>query len=211
MVEKINSKSKMKKTVIIIFIAFLGYNSFYFKKLSEFNNQKNSAFDFNKYADSLYYKGILKSTNAIDLNELLLQIQTNPDSAFTTYGNRLGIGNSAFFMVKSQGKVNKIENGTFTISSQNGAFINLETKYIFGNAIRDASGLVKLTDFKTNAEFNKVSEALNTLIREKALSPAVQKIKMGDEIHFVGALKLSKKQTLDLNILPVQVILDREL
>lgn len=201
----------MKKTVTIIFIAFLGYNSFYFKKLSDIKNQKNLAFDFPKYADSLYYEAILKSTRAVDLDELLLQIQTNVDSAFKTHGNRLGIGNSAFFMVKSHGKVSKIENGKITIALHKGNSANLETKYIFGNAIRDASGLVKLTDFKTNAEFNKVSEALNTIIREKALPKVVLKIKLADEISFIGALKLSRKESPELNILPVQVILDREL
>jgi predicted lipoprotein len=45
--------------------------------------------------------------------------------------------------------------------------LEIDTKFIFGNAIRDASGLVKLTDFKTTAEFNKISESLNTIIREK--------------------------------------------
>jgi predicted lipoprotein len=191
----------------VILIAFLGYNSVYFQKLSTHKNQKNVTFDFNLFADSLYFKGILTNTKAIDLNELLVQIKENSDSAFKTHGNRLGIGNSAFFMVKSQGKVSKIDNGQLTIAALNGSFINLETKYIFGNAIRDASGLVKLTDFKTNADFNKVSEALNTVIREKVLPKNISKIKIGDEISFTGALKLSKKEVLGLVILPVFITL----
>jgi predicted lipoprotein len=193
----------MKKILLISIIAILGYNSVYFKKLSEVKNQKTAGFDFNNFADSLYFKGIMKSKKAIDLDQLLTQIKSNPDSTFKTYGNRLGIGNSAFFMVNTSGKVAKMTDGKIEITTKNGEQISIETKYIFGNAIRDASGLVKLTDFKTNADFNKVSEALNTLIREKVMPSVVQKIKVGDDINVTGALKLSKKETLNLEILPV--------
>jgi hypothetical protein len=196
----------MKKILTIAVIAILGYNSVYFKKLSEVKNQKNASFDFNNFADSLYFKGIMKSERVIDLDQLLTQIKSNPDSTFKTYGNRLGIGNSAFFMVKTSGKVAKMTDGKIEITTKNGELISIETKYVFGNAIRDASGLVKLTDFKTNADFNKVSEALNTLIREKVMPSVVQKIKAGDKINVTGALKLSKKDALNLEILPVLMV-----
>lgn len=190
-----------------ILVVILGYNSVYFKKLSEIKKQKSASFDFTAFADSLYNKGILQNTKVIDLNELQSQIQANQDSAFKAHGNRLGIGNSAFFMIKSAGKVVSITDGKIKINAAENGIISVDTKYIFGNAIRDASGLVKLTDFKTNADFNKVSEALNTIIREKALPPITKNIKIGDKITVTGALKLSKKEVLGLEILPVQIIL----
>jgi predicted lipoprotein len=196
-----------KYAFLSILIAFLGYNSIYFKKLSNVKKQKSASFNFNAFAYSLYNKGILQNTKAIDLNELQSQIQANSDSAFKTHGNRLGIGNSAFFMVKSAGKVVNITDGKIKINTPQKTIISVDTKYIFGNAIRDASGLVKLTDFKTNADFNKVSEALNTIIREKTLPPITKNIKVGDEIKVIGALKLSKKEILSLEILPVEIIL----
>ena len=192
-----------KYIYLSILIAFLGYNSVYFKKLSDIKKQNNATFNFNSFADSLYYKGILQRSKTIDLHELLSQIQTNSDSAFNIHGNRLGIGNSAFFMIKSTGKVISIIDGKIKVNTPQNILVSVNTKYIFGNAIRDASGLVKLTDFKTNADFNKVSEALNTVIREKALPPMTKNIKVGNEISFIGALKLSKKEDLELNILPV--------
>ncbi len=195
---------KMYKYIFLCFlIAFLGYNSVFFKKLSEIKKQQSAAFNFNSFADSLYYKGILKRPNTIDLQELLAQIETNSDSAFKIHGNRLGIGNTAFFMVKGTGKVISIVDGEIMVKTAQNSIVSINTKYIFGNAIRDASGLVKLTDFKTNAEFNKVSEALNTVIREKALPPISKNIQVGNEISFVGALKLSKKEDFALSILPV--------
>jgi predicted lipoprotein len=203
----IEMKNIYKYIFLSILVAFLGYNSVYFKKLSEIKNQKLSTFDFNAYADSLYYRGILTQSKPIALNALVSQINSNQENTFKTYGNRLGIGNSTFFMVETKGKIVNMEDGKIKLNTAENGVITVDTKYIFGNAIRDASGLVKLTDFKTNADFNKVSEALNTIIREKALPSTIQKLKIGDGILVTGALKLSKKEILSLEILPVQIIL----
>ncbi len=195
----------MKKIILIAIVLFLGYNSFYFKKLSSFKNQANKNFDFKTYADSLYYKGILQSKMPIELAQLLAQIQVNPTAAFNEHGNRLGIGNSAYFMVKTMGKVVEIREGKIQILTYQNQKITIETQFIFGNAIRDASKLVKLTDFKTTAEFNQLSESLNEIIKEKMIPKVTQNIKIGDTISVLGALKLSKKTALPIEIIPANM------
>jgi len=194
-------------TILAILLGVLLYHSVYFEKLSKRNSQKNAKFDFNTFADSLYYNGILKSTQAIEINQLLALTKVNADSAFKTYGNRLGIGESAYFMVNAIGKIIEKNEGELKVTTQNGTTLIIDTKYIFGNAIRDASGLVKLTDFKTNADFNKVSEALNTVIREKAIPKNLKNINNGDIISVTGAIKLKKGKTNNqiLNILPIKI------
>lgn len=194
-------------TILAILLGVLLYHSVYFEKLSKRNSQKNAKFDFNTFADSLYYNGILKSTQAIEINQLLALSKVNADSAFKTYGNRLGIGESAYFMVNATGKIIEKNEGELKVATQNGTTPIIDTKYIFGNAIRDASGLVKLTDFKTNADFNKVSEALNTVIREKAIPENLKNINNGDIISVTGAIKLKKGKTNNqiLNILPIKI------
>lgn len=197
----------MKKGISIVILLILGYNSVYFSKLSEVRNQKQSSFNFNAFADSLYYQGILTSARSVELSKLLALVQSNPDSAFKAYGNRLGIGNSAYFMVKGKGKVIEKQANGLKVATENNNILTIDTKYIFGNAIRDASGLVKLTDFKTNADFNKLSEALNMIIREKAIPEDLKNISVGDEIIVSGATKLSKipeKSTI-VSILPIKI------
>ncbi len=200
----------IKKIILIIVLAFLAYNSFYFKTLSEIKKQKNAAFNFKSFADSLYFKGILTSKNAIDLNQLLTEIKINPDSSFHKHGNRLGIGNSAYFMVKCEGKVLENQDGKIQILTAENQKITIQTQFIFGNAIRDASKLVKLTDFKTTAAFNQVSESLNEIIREKIIPKATQNIKLGDTIAVIGAVKLSRNIALPIDILPVRIMITDE-
>lgn len=199
-------KKKYVYILAFLIIAILGYNSVYFKKLSDIKKAKKESFDFKTFADSIYYKGILKSKKTIALTDLISSIKTNQEAAFAKHGNRLGIGNSAYFMIKSTGKIIDIKDGIYTIADEKNGVVFIDTKYIFGNDLRDASGLVKLTDFKTNAQFNKVSENLNEIVRNE-IPKQTKNVKIGDSISFSGAVKLNKKQTLftDLLIIPSQI------
>ncbi|TDD93481.1 DUF2291 family protein [Flavobacterium cellulosilyticum] len=193
--------------LVILIVALLGYKSVYFKKLSAVKNAQKENFDFKAFVDSIYFKGILKSKKNIALTDLISLVQTNSEMAFKEHGNRLGIGNSAFFMIESTGKIFDIKDGVYTIADKKNGIIYIDTKYIFGNAIRDASGLVKLTDFKTNSQFNKVSESLNDIIRNEVIPKAIKTIKIGDSIAFSGAIKLRKNQNLfkDIIVIPSQI------
>ncbi len=197
----------MKKIVFAVIGIFLAYHSIYFRKLSEMKTKENTEFNFNKLADSLYYQGIMNTKSAVNISNLIALKKSNQDSAFATFGNRLGIGNTAFFMVSFSGKIIEKSEQGLLIRSDGGADIWIDTKFIFGNAIRDASRMVKLTDFKTNADFNKLSEALNTIIREKAMPQSLSTLEINQNIDVLGAIKLTKnmEETMPLTILPVKL------
>ncbi len=197
----------MKKIVFAVIGIFLAYHSIYFRKLSEMKTKENTEFNFNKLADSLYYQGIMNTKSAVNISNLIALKKSNQDSAFATFGNRLGIGNTAFFMVSFSGKIIEKSEQGLLIRSDGGADIWIDTKFIFGNAIRDASRMVKLTDFKTNADFNKLSEALNTIIREKAMPQSLSTLEINQNIDVLGAVKLTKnmEETMPLTILPVKL------
>lgn len=198
-----------KYGLFLFAVLFLGYHSVYFEKLSEVRAQTETEFDYQAFADSLYYRGMLQNDVAVPLSSLLQEIGTAPEKAFEQYGNRLGIGNSAYFMVRTSGVVSGITKDGIELLTEETGTVDINTKYIFGNALRDASGLVELTDFKTNAEFNRVSEALNALVRTQVIPPLVAEITTGDRIVVVGAIKLSKKKLDDpaLVITPAQITL----
>lgn len=208
MIYKIDMKKIYKYGLLLICLGFLGYHSLYFKKLSEVRAQKATTFDFQAFGDSLYYQGMLKNDLSIRLPELLTAIQNDAEGAFKKYGNRLGIGNSSYFMVKCEGTISAITDDAILLATEKTGEVRINTKYIFGNALRDASGLVKLTDFKTNKDFNQVSEALNALIRKKVIPPIKAQLHTGDKIEVVGAVKLSKKhlENPPLIITPAQIL-----
>lgn len=195
----------MKKIALVIILGLLAYNSMYFKKLSEIKSEITNQFDFSKFADSLYFQGILKNDSIITFEALLTQLNTNKEEAINSYGNKLSIGNSTYFLVKLSGEVLSKTDEGFILKIKNGQSYDVDTKFIFGNAIRDASKLVKLTDFKTNKEFNQISESLNKLIREDVLPVKLKQIQIGDNIIGKGVLGQSKKENSPIKIMLVAI------
>lgn len=201
-------KSLLKPSLVLALLVMLGYNSVYFEKLSERREAAEKTVDFAALADSLYYQGILKTSEPVAWADLRDELNTAPDSAFARYGNRLGIGTSAFFFVRQGGIIAEITPEAIRLEPTSEGAVEINTRYVFGNALRDASRQVTLTDFKTNAEFNSLSEALNRLIREQVLPPVLEGLQPGDSIAVTGAVKLGMRNPVParLTITPAQIV-----
>ncbi len=148
----------------------------------------------------------------VDLSTLLQQLQTTPDQSFTTHSHALGIGNIKYFLVKGDATVKNVRENEVVISLDSqpaGTELVIATEYIFGNAVRDASGLIDINAFTNSMDFNTVSAELNTLIRNKVIPPFKKSVKTGDRIQFAGAIELNQKH-LDLSrieIIPIRLTL----
>jgi hypothetical protein len=185
---------KMKKSIKIVIstvlIAFLLYNSIYIEKLSARKADTSESKDFSEKAAEIYQK--LIGSEAPALEQISTAFKTNKEAAFEQYSNRLGIGNTAYVLCQTSAKVLAISDKELTLQNTNGESFNLSLAFIFGNAIRDASKQVKLTDYKKTSDFNQLSETLNALIREQNLPKDIGNIKVGDNVKILGAFKQSK-------------------
>jgi len=81
------------------------------------------------------------------------------------------------------------------------------TEYIYGNAVRDASGLVDIKDFTNTTDLNNISEQLNKTIRLEVLPPFKKQVKQGNKIEVVAAVELNKAHINfnDLELIPVRL------
>jgi predicted lipoprotein len=88
--------------------------------------------------------------------------------------------------------------------------ILLETVYIFGNAIREGSGLVNIDDFLNMMDFNMVSVYLNQKARADVIDPFRTMTEPGMRLEFAGAVEINrlKMPTGPLRVIPVQIKLD---
>ena len=84
--------------------------------------------------------------------------------------------------------------------------IKIETEYVYGNAIRDASRLVEIKDFVNTTDLNNISAELNKKVRTTVLPAFKSTVKKADSITCTGAIELNQAHyTLDdLEIIPVQ-------
>jgi predicted lipoprotein len=192
-------------------LIFLCYHAVYFKKLDEVKKEAVvTKFDASKFA-AKYYKEVLPpAAKSVEYNALLSQLKTNPEKAFADHSNALGIGNIKYFLVQGKGKIRSLNESSITVvikSDSAESTADIATEFVYGNAIRDASGLIKLKEFSNTADLNNVSSEVNRIVREKVLPPFLAKAKAGDAISFSGAIELNKKylNTHGIEIIPIEI------
>ena len=177
----------MKKIIGLILVLVLAYNAVYFEKLSERNVRSLGTRNDQLKIDSIIQIGVLKNTLLTDEKELIKEINEGFQVAKQKLGNRLGIGESAYFLVKGSSQIRAIHSDEILLT--NGSTI--VTQYIFGNEVRDASRMVSLSDFKSQKDLNSLTEALNTYLREKKIPQEIKNLQVGDHIQFIGACEVN--------------------
>ena len=74
---------------------------------------------------------------------------------------------------------------------------------LFGNAIRDGTGLLNVNDYPNSQDFNAISEALNHFV-ETRVQPQLREIaKVGATIRFVGCAEVNDEST---DLKPLRVV-----
>ncbi len=202
-------KSKTIKYIIAIaVIVVIAYNSVYFKKLDEVKAVE-TAKEFNAatYAQNFWNNKLLPSLNkAIELTQLTAMLSVDTAKIFETYSHALGIGNLRYFLVKGKGQITAVNEDDISVLLQTDITkqtITIATEYVFGNAVRDATGLIDINEFSNTMDFNNVSAELNKIIREKVLPSFKSVVKNGNAIEFVGAIELNKEH---LNLSKIEVV-----
>lgn len=194
-------------TVVIVVVA---YNSVYFRKLDEVKAERaGRVFNAAAYAQNFWDKKLMPGLGrAVELDTLLPMLASDPTRAFETYSHALGIGNLRYILVHGSGKVVDVDADDITValSGLQGRTVKIATGYIFGNAARDATGLIDINDFVNTMDFNNVSAEINKIIRARVL-PLLQGVKTGDSLAFTGAVELNKEHlnTASMETIPVAI------
>lgn len=192
-------KKRVKYIIGFVIFGFVLYNSLYFrpldKKLAE---EEVAVFDASDFANEIWMDLLSAYDSTTEINLLFDQLQHNPHQVFEQEANALGIGNIGYFKVKGEGTVVVVnENNVIVqVEDQN---IEIETEFIFGNAIRDASRLIKINDYDKTSDLNSISESLNEKIRKEVIPAFRRNVKVGNRVSFQGALELNKAH-LDLEM-----------
>ena len=197
-----------KYLIAIVVILVVAYHSIYFKKLDEIKaSRSGKEFNAATYVQTFWNNKLMPGLNkAIDITRLTSILSIDAPKAFESYSHALGIGNLRYFLVKGTGTIGSVNEDDVTVILQTDSSkqtITLATEYIFGNAVRDATGLININEFSNTMDFNNVSAELNNIIRAKVLPPFKSAVKKGNKIEFVGAIELNKEH---LNLEKIEVV-----
>lgn len=141
--------------------------------------------------------------SAVELSELKQLLSTEPQEAFDRYSHALGIGNLRYFLIKDTGVADMVGSDEVTLKDKT----RIATEFIFGNSVRDASGVINVNEFVNTMDFNNVSAEINKIIREQVLPPFRANVKEGSTIKVIGAIELNKEHLdlSDIEIIPIQL------
>ena len=197
----------IKYILTIALIVFVAYNSVYFRKLDEVKAASPSkSFNPKSFASDFYKNKLLpRADSAVDLNVLISILKTQPDEAFKKYSNALAIGNIRYFLVKGEGIIHSKSDDAVIVKlkgDRGETNVNIAIEFVYGNAIRDASGLMNLNDFSNTAEFNSISESINEIIRKEVLPSFVRDADVGSDVKFVGAIEINRKYV-DISLIEI--------
>jgi predicted lipoprotein len=205
-------KKAVKYILAIILVLFIASNSIYLKKLSDVKASAAKQFDAAKYARNYLTTQLIPAADkAPQADDLLTLLKSSPDTAFKMYSHGLDIGNIRFFMVRGQGTVTAVDENDIYIVTKNKEALKIAIEYVFGNALRDAPGLININDFTNTMDLNNIAAEVDKIVRAEVLPPIKSKIKTGDKLTFAGAFELNQEH-INLNkieIIPIILKIDK--
>jgi len=137
---------------------------------------------------------------------LIALIQTDPAVAKKKYSRGAGGGDSYFYFVSGAGKIIAVSDDEISIAVTAGstnAEISLQTGLIFGNALRDGTGLLSPSDYPNSQDYNDISAALNHIVETSVLPNLKAQAKVGAKISFAGCAEVDDEAA---DLKPLKVV-----
>ena len=147
---------------------------------------------------------------AADARVVLNAIHAESQAAREKYGRTLGISNTYLVFLQGTGRVVKRDSKGVSLAVQGGdggPDVVLPVGMIFGNTVRDATGLLDMDRFPNSQDFNAIAIELNRLVESRVLPQLREQAVVGREIRFVGCAEVSNdpNQRRLLKIIPLRV------
>ena len=169
-----------------------------------------AGFDAAAFVDP-YWDGPLRESvqGAPDAAGLLAALRRDFTGTADRFGHRLGLGGKVSFFVSGQGHVVEVQGRIVGIAlEENGpAEIAIRTGPVFGNAIRDGSGLFDVSEFASVQDFNAISVEINRRIETEVLPNLEAIAEVGAPIRFIGGIEIADSGDAPdtLNVVPVRI------
>ncbi len=169
-----------------------------------------AAFNPAQFAETFWTGKLLASiSQAAPADELVSLIQTDPAAAKKKYSRSIGLSEGYFYFLRGEGKILSVSDDEVIIAVTGGgtrAEVSLQAGLIFGNAVRDGTGLLSANDYPNSQDFNDISAALNHLV-ETSVQPTLRaQAKAGARISFAGCAEVNDEAAdlKPLKVIPLQ-------
>jgi predicted lipoprotein len=174
----------------------------------------SAQFNATDFVNQFWVEKLLPATeHATDASKVLEAIAADPKKVGDQYGRTVGVSSSYFLFLRGSGRVASVAPDNIGLAlkpDSNSAEIVISLGLVFGNAVRDGSGLLDSSSYPNAQEFNDISAALNNVVETKVI-PELQRVAaVGKRIRFAGFVEIGDEETelKPLKLVPISVELE---
>ena len=202
-----------RRLIAVLAIAFVCWRFplFHIVPLNQIRAGKVAeTFNAKRFAESFWMNQLPGSLEkAVKSDVLLAAIQSDVALAKRKFGRTVGLSEGYFYFISGSGRVTAASNEDVSLAMVEGKTnveISLQTGLIFGNALRDGTGLLNAGDYPNSQDFNDISTALNQIVETRVLPKLRQEAKVGARLCFIGCAEISDEASdlKPLKVIPIQ-------
>ncbi len=190
----------------------LAFPPFHIRSLKAVRAAQTSAqFNATDFAGQFWRDKLLPATGqAAEAAKVLEAIAVAPQKVREQFGRTVGVSSSYFLFVRGAGRVVSADADNIGLAIKTEgpeADIIVPLGLVFGNAVRDGTGLLNSSAYPNAQEFNDISAALNSIIETNVLPQLQQIATVGKRIQFAGCVEVGdEEQDLKpLKLVPIAV------
>ena len=169
--------------------------------------REQAAFNAAEFVKHFWAERLMKSLDrAADATEVVSLLAENPQAARQQFGRKVGLSEACYYFLRGNGTVISVSPRCIALSlsnSRTNADVIVPTGLLFGNAARDATGLLDASAFPNSQNFNDISSELNRLIETQVLPSLTSQAAVGRRVQFVGCAEVGDE---DQNAKPLTLV-----
>jgi len=172
------------------------------------------AFNAPVFVQQFWTNQLLKSLDrAADAHAVLTALAQDAPGAKRRYGQTLGLSSSTCFFLQGVGTVVSVEApgvGVALNGPDHPAEVLLQTGLIFGNTVRDATGLLDVNGFPNSQDFNAISAELNHCVETQVIPGLKANAALGRRVRFVGCSEIAADAPCPkpLKLVPIHAVIE---
>lgn len=169
-----------------------------------------ATFNVAQFTEIFWTNQLLPSLDkTVKATTLLTAIQSDPAAAKKKFSRTIGMSDAYFYFVSGTGRVVAVSDDAVSLAVTDGstnAEVALQTGLVFGDAVRDGTGLLNASAYPNSQDFNDISAALNHIVETRVLLELRQQAEVGAKISFTGCAEVDDESTdlKPLKIIPIQ-------
>jgi predicted lipoprotein len=164
-----------------------------------------------EFAESFWNERLLPSLGqSADADIVLAALREDPKQAGQQFGRSIGVSRSRLICVRGAGNIVSVDKqgvGVSLAGPGGSPEVVLLTGLLFGNTVRDVSGLLDAGEFSNSRHYNDVSTELNRIVESQVIGKLKETAEVGNAIEFIACGQLSPDHgtAFPLRLIPLKV------